>query len=404
MRRLDSPWIFISLLAILAIDSMSFGLVLPILPKLIGTAQGITITTDYLTLVRGCVVAVFPLMTILGTSSLGYASDNFGRKRILSLSLFGSSIGLGITGLAVLAHSLLWLLLGRAITGFLSASYSLAQATVIDIAPPTQKALMLAWVAIAMTIGMLAGPLVGGLLDQPWAPLGLALPFMIAAGIAFCNTLLLQGVLPETHRPERTFAQNQWKHSIRLLCTPQILPKLIAFTLLEFTWSWYFQGMAIIVAPISHWTPGHTAWVLASLGILMSLGLCLIFPLWLKFTSLRVIRIISLCSITLSWVLSLLGHTPFLHALTTSLITINVGIAYTALLTELSEAGGYYHRGWLMGVAASLLALAWALSGFGLGLLNQYEITSWVIIGLSTGLFALIPYRIGFSREPVKSQ
>jgi len=398
MNSPKSPtWIFVSLLTILAIDATSFGLVLPLLPQLVGAAgTGAAIITTDPGLMRGSMLAIFPLMSMFGTAVLGYASDKWGRKRILALSLFGSAAGLGLTSVAILSHSLLWLIMGRALTGVLGASQPLAQATVTDIAPPERKALMLGWVAVAMTVGMLAGPLVGGLLVRPWLPLGLAFPFVVAAVLAFGNALVLVRVVPETYQPNRLLTQIPWRHFAYVLCGPRILPKLLAFTLLEFTWSWYFQGIAMIVAPFGHWSAAHTAWVLASLGISMSLGLSFIFPLWLNYASVRTISVISLVGISAAWVFSLIGHTQMMHLLTAGMITLAVGMAYTALLTELSDVVGRHQQGWLMGIAASLLALAWALSALGLGELGQQSLMPWLLSGFGASLLTLLLYRAKF--------
>lgn len=389
-------WIFPSLLTILAIDAISFGIVLPLLPQLVGAQGEAAIVTQHPEFMRGLMLAIFPLMSMIGTACLGYLSDNIGRKRTLAVSLFGSAAGLGLTGMAILMHSLLWLLLGRAITGLLNASQPLAQATVTDIAPPNRKALMLGWVAVAMTVGMLAGPLVGGLLVKPWLPLGLALPFVVAATLALCNAGLLVQVFPETYQPNRLLAQTPWRHAAYTLWAPNVLPKLMAFTLLEFTWSWYFQGVAVVLAPLGHWSPSHTAWILASLGVSMSLGLCLIFPFWLKQAKVRTISVVSLISISFAWLLSLTGHALLWHVLTAGLITVAVGIAYTALLTELSDTLGRHQQGWLMGIAASLLALAWTLSGFGLGFVSVHSTLPWLITGFGASLLTLVLWRARF--------
>lgn len=421
MNKTFSHWIFVSLLAILAIDATSFGIVLPLLPKLVGGEHSqATIITKVPGLIQGLMLAIFPLTSMLGTACLGYLADKLGRKPILTLSLFGTSLGLGLTAVAILSRSLSLLLLGRALTGILGASQPLAQATVTDIAPPSRKALMLGWVAVAMTVGMLAGPLIGGLLVKPWLPLGLALPFVVAALLACLNAGFLLWVFPETYVPVKQAAMsikgidpaNKSRgaevenskpqvagmggiEAIKVLGDSLILPKLIAFTGLELAWSWYFQGIAVVLAPLKAWSPAHTAFALAGLGILMSLGLSLIFPLWLKRCKVRQISQQSLYLIGLAWLISLLGHRLSFELLTALIITIAVGIAYTALLTELSDAIGRQRQGWLMGFAASLLALAWAISGLGLGFSVGHP-RLWVSIGFGVSLLTILTYHAKF--------
>lgn len=404
MNKEISRWIFLSLLAILAIDATSFGIVLPLLPKLVGGEYShASIITKTPGLIQGLMLAIFPLTSMIGTACLGYLADKLGRKPILALSLFGTSLGLGLTAIAILSHSLSLLLLGRGMTGLLGASQPLAQATVTDIAPPSRKALMLGWVAVAMTVGMLAGPLIGGLLVKPWLPLGLALPFVVAAVLACFNAGFLLWVFPETYVPLQqvgasikelaTARKSRGMDAIKVLGDSLILPKLIAFTGLELAWSWYFQGMAVVIAPFKAWSPSHTAFILAGLGVLMSLGLSFIFPLWLKRCNVKHISRQSLYLIGLAWLVSLLSQR--LQLLTALIITIAVGIAYTALLTELSDIVGRQRQGWLMGFAASLLALAWAISGLGLGFSVGHPM-AWVNYGFGFSLITILAYHAKF--------
>ncbi len=395
-------WVFISLLTILAIDAISFGLVLPLLPELVGPQGEAAIVVKHPALMQGLMLTIFPLMSMLGTACLGYLSDKWGRKRMLVLSLFGSCVGLGLTSIAVMMHSLGLLLLGRALSGALGASQPLAQATVTDIALPEQKALMLAWVAVAMTVGMLAGPLIGGLLVKPWLPLGLALPFVVSAILALFNACMLVYVFPETYHPSRTITRIPWRHFAYALGAKPVLPKLLAFTLLEFTWSWYFQGIAVVLAPLYHWSSAHTAWVLAGLGVAMSVGLSCLFPLWLKRASVRQISVMSLMVVSLAWFWSLMGQGWIGSLFTAGFMSVGVGIAYTAVLTQLSDLMGRHQQGWLMGVAASLLAVAWALSGLGLGFVGQQR-GLWLGVGLVSGLLMLMAYVARFGWSPQAS-
>lgn len=392
-----STWTLASLLVILAIDAIGFGLVLPLLPYLVGTQHATILTRDP-ALAMGLVLAVFPICSMVGTPLLGYCSDKLGRRPILLGSLLGTALGLGITSLAIITKSLIGLIVGRGLTGLLGASQPLAQATVTDIAAPARKAYWLGWVAVAMTVGMLAGPMLGGALAKPSARLGLALPFVVATLLALLNAGFLAYVFKETHQLQTKIARLPWRDFGMALLKPSLLPKLIAFTGLELSWSWCFQGLGVVVSPYAHWSALHTATVMSSLGICMSLGLSFIFPFWLKRASVKRISGISLIIMILAWLMGLISNLGLVWVFAAAGLTIAVGIGYTAILTELSDATTRYQQGWLMGVAASLLALAWAVSGLGLGWVNHTTLIPWLTVGFVMSIFTLACWlaRFGF--------
>ena len=98
-----------------------------------------------------------------------------------------------------LAPSLVWLFVGRVISGITSASISTAFAYIADITPPEKRAAVFGKIGAAFGAGFILGPALGGLLGG----IDPRLPFWVAAGLSFANTLYGLLILPESLPRER---------------------------------------------------------------------------------------------------------------------------------------------------------------------------------------------------------
>jgi DHA1 family tetracycline resistance protein-like MFS transporter len=134
---------------------------------------------------------------------LGALSDRFGRRPVVLLSNFGLALDYV---LMALAPSLSWLFVGRVISGITSASISTSFAYIADITPPERRAAVFGKVGAAFGAGFILGPAVGGLLGG----MDPRLPFWVAAGLSFANTLYGLLVLPESLAPESR-ARFRWR-------------------------------------------------------------------------------------------------------------------------------------------------------------------------------------------------
>ena len=101
--------------------------------------------------------------------------------------------------LMALAPSLLWLFVGRVISGITSASVSTAFAYIADITPPEKRAAVFGMIGAAFGAGFVLGPALGGLLGD----VDPRLPFWVAAGLSFANALYGLLILPESLPADR---------------------------------------------------------------------------------------------------------------------------------------------------------------------------------------------------------
>ncbi|MBI2516596.1 MAG: TCR/Tet family MFS transporter [Opitutae bacterium] len=182
---------FIFVTLVLAI--VGFGLLIPVLPKLIVQFQSGDIAAG--SHAYGWIVSSYALMQFFGSPILGALSDRFGRRRIILIATAGSALDYIIMANA---PSLAWLFVARLIAGFTGGVLSTANAYIADVTPPEKRAQSFGLLGAAFGIGFIIGPVVGGLLGN----IDLRLPFWVAAGCSATNWLWGYFVLPESLKPE----------------------------------------------------------------------------------------------------------------------------------------------------------------------------------------------------------
>ena len=182
-------FIFITLL----IDTIGLGIIIPVIPKIIQelTGQGLSQASRY----GGWLLFAFAIMQFLCSPVLGGLSDQYGRRPVLLLSLFGFGIDYILLGFA---PNIEWLFIGRLIAGVTGASFTTATAYIADISTPEKRAANFGIIGAAFGMGFIIGPVVGGILGK----YGSRLPFFAAAGLTLLNLLYGYFVLPESLAPE----------------------------------------------------------------------------------------------------------------------------------------------------------------------------------------------------------
>lgn len=186
----------IFILVTVVLDVLAMGLVIPVLPKLVERMAG---STQQAAIVFGVFGTAWALMQLLFSPLLGALSDRFGRRPVLLLS----SLGLGLDYvLMALAPDLVWLFIGRVLSGITAATFSTAGAYIADITPPEERAGRFGLIGAAFGIGFVAGPALGGLLGATDP----RLPFWVAAAASLLSTAYGYFVLPESLPREKRAA------------------------------------------------------------------------------------------------------------------------------------------------------------------------------------------------------
>ena len=131
------PWILSPVLFVLItvfLDMVGFGLIMPVLPKLIEDVGQVDIARA--AVIGGWMFFAFSVAQFAFSPLMGNLSDRFGRRPLLLLAI----AGLGADYLLqAFAPDLIWLFVGRAIAGFCGSSWIIANAYLTDVTPPEDR-------------------------------------------------------------------------------------------------------------------------------------------------------------------------------------------------------------------------------------------------------------------------
>lgn len=205
--------------AIVLLDVVALGIVIPVLPKLIESMLGGD--TPRAAEIFGFFGTAWALMQFMFSPILGALSDRFGRRPVLLISMTGHGVDYV---LMALAPSLVWLLVGRLVSGITGASFSTAYAYIADVTPAEKRAAAFGMVGAAFGVGFVLGPAMGGLLGT----IDPRLPFWVAAALSLANAgygyFVLPESLPREQRMAFSWARANPVGSLRLLAQhPQLL-------------------------------------------------------------------------------------------------------------------------------------------------------------------------------------
>jgi DHA1 family multidrug resistance protein-like MFS transporter len=202
----------------LLVVMLGYGMIMPVMPFLIEQfgAGGTEL---------GWLVSTYSLMQLVCAPLWGILSDRIGRKPVIAIGVLGYAITLFLFGLA----TQFWMLfVARTLAGMLSsAAMPTSMAYISDNAPEGERSGGMGQLGAAIGAGVVAGPLLGGLLSSR----SLSLPFFVGAalaGVAFVLVLLL---LPES-RPNPETAKKQplrWQNLRQVFSSPAGLLLLLIF-------------------------------------------------------------------------------------------------------------------------------------------------------------------------------
>lgn len=178
------PFIMLTVL----IDMVSIGLIIPVLPLLVGSFTGSQADQVFW---YGVTTFAFSIANFFGSPVLGALSDRHGRRPVLLLGFCALAMSFFVTAMA----QTLWVLIVvRLFSGAMQSNIAVANAYVADISAPEERARRFGMLGAMFGIGFILGPVMGGLLGS----IDLHLPFFAAGTLALINLAYGWFVLPES--------------------------------------------------------------------------------------------------------------------------------------------------------------------------------------------------------------
>ena len=265
------------------IDLLGFGIVLPVLPRIVDRYAGsLGISEFEKGVLGGVALAAFSLMQFIFAPVWGRVSDRVGRKPILMLGLGGSVVFYSLFAYAVslppeqglLAMS--FVLLSRFGAGIAGATISTAQAVIADCTTPENRSRGMALIGVAFGIGFTFGPLLaalGGLV----APERFEVPGIMAAGLSFIALLLCWRKFRETHTPGAVSRAAQHRgrfgfdRTLRVLRLPLIGLLVLTYFFSTFGFAFFEGTLSFFTLEVLNYDVRENYYAFAAVGLTLAL-------------------------------------------------------------------------------------------------------------------------------------
>jgi MFS transporter, DHA1 family, tetracycline resistance protein len=244
----------------LTLNAMGFGLIVPVVPKLIMALENAPI--DRATAIGGMLAVTFALFQFVFSPILGNLSDRYGRRPVLLASTAGFAVDFL---LMAIAPTLVWVFIARAFSGVFGASNGPAQSVIADVVPPEERSRYFGLLGAAFGLGFILGPAIGGVLSE----FGYRVPFYAAAALLAANTVYGYFALPETLKVENR-RRFEWRRAnpVGALLSVRKLPGILPIALIYLLWQ-----IATLIYPLTwpYFTIGRYGWSGGLVGLSLAL-------------------------------------------------------------------------------------------------------------------------------------
>lgn len=252
------------ILITVSFDMVAFGIIAPVLPKLVLTFLGGHMADAAKWF--GIFGTVFALMQVVFSPVLGMLSDRFGRRPVIVLSNLGTGFDYLIMALA---PTIWWLFIGRVIAGMTTSSITTAYAYITDVTTPEKRAGAMGMVGAAFGLGFIVGPAIGGVLGN----IDPRLPFWVCAAMSIANAVYGFFVLPESLKAADRQTRFAWERAnpfgaLKMLRSHPELSKLAFINFIEYVAHEILPVVFTLYVMYRYkWNLAQVGWSLALVGV-----------------------------------------------------------------------------------------------------------------------------------------
>lgn len=336
------------LLAIVFIDLLGFGIVIPLLPPLVkDMGEG--------PFMVGLIIGVFSFFQFLFSPILGRLSDKYGRKPVLLISTAINALGYFIL---FFSHSIWMLILARTLSGIGTANLPVVQAYIADTSEKHERTKRMSLIASMFGLGFIFGPFVGGFTASNY---DINTPFIITAVFSTINALFILLLLPESNKSLKKHIKIELiniKVMREVMNPPNIRFLIVLFFLASFSLALIIGVLPLFTAERFGWGEAENGYFFMAIGIAQFIVQAFGIRFLLKyFREARLVKfgLIIFCLSNLGIGIAL--NEPIL-LISGAISAVGFGLMNSNIQSLISLESNPEEQGAVLGVAQSLSALA----------------------------------------------
>jgi MFS family permease len=383
--------------------SVGYGVVLPLLPALVGRLLESPSSPGLVSRHTGLLTAAYALALFLAAPAWGRISDSHGRRKALVAGLLGFSVA---TAVFSVVDSLLGIYVQRFLSGaFAAAATPVAAATIGDLVPPgEQRGRRLAFLSMAGIAGFLIGPTLGVFVTRlaadilaPGSQAGtITIPLASMAVLGAFVSLVLAFAVPE--RRDATGADGA-RLAARASTGASVITRLLTLTFIVSAAIGVFEvGLALRGTQELKLTQYQIALMFTECSLVMFAAQAIVFSPWIRADWTRRFITPALAVLLTGLLLLPWASDFFLMLAVVGGVAAGAGVASPIFTYWISTRAGTA-QGWELGkqtAAASLGMTAGSAAG---GLLFNAGGVSGVSFAITAGLVAIgLIFNIGIHR------
>jgi DHA1 family tetracycline resistance protein-like MFS transporter len=343
------------------LDFMGFTIAATIFPGLLlDPANGLLPTSwghDLRLILVGVLLSVFPLGQFLSAAVLGAASDKWGRRSILLITLLGTVASCLLTAFAITFEWGVVLFVSRFLLGLCAGNVTVAQASIVDISTEKTKASNISLIQLSLGLAWVFGAPLGGFLSNStivnW--FSNSTPFWMLFIALTILLILVYFFYPETEQKIHMFKGFQL--SYQALSHFNYRDMFFVWMLFIAGWALFLQFLPSFLILKFDYTASSVGPLLAFMGGTFACTQIFIARKILNFMPPEtVLKILMLLPGIAALLMAFLNNGLFFH-MVAFCFSFGMGFTLPSLLAAISNRADKREQGSVLGMAQSLQAL-----------------------------------------------
>lgn len=384
------------------IDNLSWSIVFPILAPYFLDPHNRLFSADVSDATRTGILSLFlmafSLGQFLGAPLLGEYADRHGRKKALGLSVFFTLVGMGLSAWSMEINWLIFLFIGRLLTGIFASNMSICLACVTDLSVDAKAQVKnFGYLSVCAGLSFVLGAFLGGKLSDPTVNAAFSpyLPLWLATGLTAINFLFIlfgfQETTPVQHDAKYNFLES-FQNIKQALKTEKIKRFYGIYFLFFFAWTILLQFTPVLVVRVFGFTGSSLGNLSLYMGLCWAIGSGLLNK-WLSrwFSPLAVLEVCLICFTGLCILIIMPSHI-YGVIIVLGLCVILGGLAWPLCTSVISNLAPKSMQGKVLGMSQSMQSLAMTVAPIAAGAAYQAYYSLPFLIGAGASFLAGLIY------------